>query len=163
MIGGIKEFYSGIPESIIDLGTADGTIKNSYPSARCVGVEYSLDLVEANSDGRITLLQGDVSHLSVHDDSFDIAVATAIIEHISEPERMLEEVKRVLKPNGLLILTAPDPFWEHIAIIAGHLPDEQHNKVMNLKELVMLFENGGFEVLERKKFMLSPVGMPLEI
>lgn len=167
VIRSIKEYYFGTPKDIIDLGTADGLMlsmmKDNFPSANCVGIEYSLDLVKANTDSRITVLQGDVCFLSMPNNSFDIAVATAIIEHVPNPTRMLEESRRVLRPDGLIILTSPDPFWERVATIAGHLPDEQHNKVMNLKELVSLFNEVGYEILERKKFMLSPIGMPLEI
>lgn len=167
VIRSIKEYYLGTPKDIIDLGTADGLmlsiIKNSFPSVKCVGIEYSLELLKAKNDSRITVLQGDVNSLPMPDNSFDIAVATAIIEHIPNPKRMLEEVKRVLRPNGLIILTSPDPFWERVATIVGHLPNEQHYKVMNLRELISFFNEVGYEILEQKKFMLSPVGMPLEI
>lgn len=163
----IKEHYSGIPSDIIDLGTADGLtlsiIKNDFPFAKCIGIEYSQELVETNTDSRIAVLQGDVNSLKMPNNSFDIAIATAIIEHLPNPKRMLEEAKRVLRPNGLIVLTSPDPFWERVATLIGHLPEEQHYTVMNLKELVFLFNKVGFEILEEKKFMLSPIGMPLEI
>jgi ubiquinone/menaquinone biosynthesis C-methylase UbiE len=167
VVRSIKTYYSGIPRNIIDLGTADGLmlgiIKKKFLSARCVGVEYSRELVETNTDRRITLVQGDVNFLPVTDDCFDIVIATAIIEHVPDPERMLKEAKRILKPDGLIILTSPDPFWEHLATMVGHLPHEQHHNVMKLRELVVLFNRMGFDILEKTKFMLSPVGMPLEI
>lgn len=163
----IRTYYPGIPESVVDLGTADGLmlsiIQDNIPSVRCVGIEYSAELVEAGTDRRISLLQGDVTALPLTDHSFDIAIATAVIEHIPQPEQMLGEVRRVLRRGGLIILTSPDPFWEKIASIVGHLEDEQHCRVMNLRELNELFLASGFEILESKKFMLSPIGMPLEI
>jgi len=163
----VKRYYPGTPDSFIDLGTADGLmlsmIKDSFLSAKCVGLEYSQELLTANTDSRVIVLQGDVNSLPLSSDLFNIAVATAIIEHLPEPDKMLKEAKRVLKPNGLLIMTSPDPFWEKVATIVGHLQKEQHHRVMNLKALVSLVENAGFEVLEQKKFMLSPIGMPLEI
>ena len=167
VVKSINKFYSGIPENIVDLGTADGLmlsmIKDSFPLAKCIGIEYSQELVESNSDRRITVLQGDVNSLPMPDCSFDIAIATAIIEHLPDPKRFIEETKRVLKKNGVIVLTSPDPFWEKVATIVGHLSDELHSKVMSLKELALLFNEVGYEILEQKKFMLSPVGMPLEI
>lgn len=167
VINSIKEYYTEIPQNIIDLGTADGLmlgmIKDNFPSSRCIGVEYSRGLVETNIDRRINVLQGDVNFLPVIDGYFDIAIATAIIEHVPSPERMLKEAKRALKPDGLIILTSPDPFWEHLATMVGHLPNKQHYHVMKLKELDALFKRIGFDILERTKFMLSPFGMPLEI
>ncbi len=166
VIASIKKYYSGIPDDIIDLGAADGLmlsmVKDIFSDARCIGVEYTQELVEANKDDRITLLQGDVNSLEMPDNSFDIVIATAIIEHIPVPEKMLKEARRILRPNGLMILTSPDPFWERIATMVGHLHDEQHHKVMNLKEIASLMKEVGFLIIEKKKFMLSPVGIPLE-
>ena len=75
----------------------------------------------------------------------------------------MREAKRVLRSGGLLVLTAPDPFWERIATMVGHLKDDQHNEVMNLAKLSNLARKSGFVVLKTQKFMLSPVGMPFEI
>lgn len=163
----IEKYYHGNPDSIIDLGTADGLmlskIKDSYPLTNCIGIEYSIELIETNNDSRITILQGDVTAVDMPDNSFDIAVATAIIEHLADPKKFLKESMRLLKKDGLLILTSPDPFWEWIATFLGHLPHEIHNKVMKLKELSLLFKEIGFEIVEQKKFMLSPIGMPIEM
>jgi GT2 family glycosyltransferase/glycosyltransferase involved in cell wall biosynthesis/SAM-dependent methyltransferase len=52
---------------------------------------------------------GDARDLSAFaDGSFDAVVAFEVIEHIAEQERMLDEVKRVLVPGGLLIVSTPD-------------------------------------------------------
>ena len=167
VINSINKYYPDAPEDIIDLGTADGLtlsrIKDNFSSARCVGVEHSLELVESSADDRITVLQGDVNALPMPDNSFDIAIATAIIEHLPDPNKMLSEARRVLRPDGLIILTSPDPFWEKIASMIGHLKDDQHNNVMNIKELSMFLDKAGFIILESRKFMLSPVGIPFEI
>ena len=166
VIRSIKHYYVGTAEDIIDLGTADALmlamIKDTFPSVQCMGVEYSQELVEANSDTRVIVVRGDVNYLPVPSDSFDIAIATAIIEHLPHPRGMLEEAKRVLRQDGLLILTSPHPFWERVARMVGHLAEDRHCKLMTLKELVSLFGEIGYEVLEQKKFMLSPIGMPLE-
>ena len=163
----IKKYYSEAPENIIDLGTADGLmlseIKDSFPSAKCVGIEYSRELVEVNSDTRIIILKGDMNSLQIEDNSFEVAIAAAVIEHLPDPKMMLEEAKRVLKPNGIIIITSPDPFWEHIATMIGHLSPSQHVCLMNIKKIALLLIDVGYEVLEKKKFMISPFGMPLEI
>lgn len=166
VIRSIKEYHSGIPKNIIDLGTADGlmlnTLKNSFPFAKCIGIEYSRELVETHTNSKSIVLQGNVDFLPISSNSFDVVVATAIIEHLPNPKRMLDEAKRVLRPDGLIILTTPDPFWEHMATMVGHLPKELHFTALNIKKLVLLFNKVGFEILLQKKFMLSPVGMPLE-
>jgi ubiquinone/menaquinone biosynthesis C-methylase UbiE len=163
----IRKHFSGKPSIILDMGTADALmlsmIKKTFPSAYCIGIELSRELIEANTDKEIGLLQGNVNSLPIPDSSLDIVIATAIIEHVPDPPQMLFEARRVLTSNGLIILTSPAPFWERVASIVGHLKDDQHNNVMNLRELKKLFKEAGFKILESRKFMLSPVGMPLEI
>ncbi len=44
------------------------------------------------------------------DDSFDLVVSTDVIEHVRFPEKLLSEVKRVLKPGGYFIVTTPNRF-----------------------------------------------------
>lgn len=167
VIHSIQKYFSGPPSIIVDMGTADGLmlgmIKNTFPSAECIGIELSRELIETNTNRGITLLQSNVNSLPISNNTTDIIVATAVIEHLPIPEKMLQEAMRALRPDGLMILTSPDPFWERAARMVGHLHDEQHCKVMNLRELVMLFKTTGYKILEQKKFMLSPVGMPLEI
>jgi len=165
----IKAYLEREPSSIVDLGTAEGRMLNelkiSFPASRCVGVEYNQDLVDMATQlyPSLEIYQGDVQNLTQFGaGEFDVAVATAVIEHVERPEKFIEQVVRILKPGGLLVMTAPDPFWEHIATMVGHLADEQHHEVPNLKQLRSLAEGGGMKVVQAHKFMLSPVGMPSE-
>lgn len=45
--------------------------------------------------------------LSFADNSFDLIISVDVIEHVGEPEIMLREIQRVLKPGGLLFITFP--------------------------------------------------------
>lgn len=45
--------------------------------------------------------------LSFPDNHFDLVISVEVIEHVGQPERMIEEIQRVLKPKGLLIITYP--------------------------------------------------------
>lgn len=49
----------------------------------------------------------DATALSFADASFDIVVCMEVIEHVSDPRRLLAEIARVLKPEGRAILTCP--------------------------------------------------------
>lgn len=166
VIRSINEYYSGTPEDIVDLGTADSlmlsSIKKCFPSSRCIGIELSWELLKTNSDRDIMLIQGDVTDLPLTECSVDIVVSSAIIEHLDNPEKFLLEAMRVLKSQGLIVITSPDPFWEKVATAVGHLKGDQHFNVLNLRELSDLLKKTGYSVLAQKKFMLSPVGMPFE-
>lgn len=164
----IDEFCENPPRDIIDLGTADSRmldmIHKKYPDVHCVGVEYNQELVDFGKANfpKLDIRQGDVQSLDFPDNSFDVAIATAVIEHLPNPGKAMREAKRVLRSGGIIVLTAPDPFWEYLATKVGHLKDGQHNKVMNISQLSNLIKQNRFVVLKSQKFMLSPVGMPFE-
>jgi len=172
----IRAIYKHHPLStgfILDIGAADGLmlsrIKKKFPKAKCVGLEYSLELIAANKDRGIKIIHGDAHNLPFPDNSFDIAIASAVIEHMERPEKMLREARRVLKKEGILIVTTAVPFFEKIARIIGHLKNdellkgEQHHTMFNIRKLKEYFREGGFRILQTDKFLISPVGLPAEI
>ena len=157
------------PARILDLGTAEGRmlarIKDRFPTTLCVGLEYSSDLVDMGVRlfPEIAFLRADAQSLRYFKAaSFDAVVAAAIIEHLEDPAEMLRESARVLRPGGILILTTPHPFWEHLAGRLGMIKGE-HSSVMGLRALRELGRAAGFRILEEKGFMFSPVGFPGEL
>jgi GT2 family glycosyltransferase/SAM-dependent methyltransferase/glycosyltransferase involved in cell wall biosynthesis len=75
--------------------------------------------------------------------SFDVVVAFEVIEHIAEQEEVLAEVKRVLTPDGMLILSTPDraAYRE-----AREEPNPFHERELDQSELRTLL--GGFANVE---------------
>lgn len=49
----------------------------------------------------------DICQIPVEDAAFDAVVCTEVLEHVPEPIRAVQEIGRVLRPGGKLILTAP--------------------------------------------------------
>ena len=166
----INKYLDYKPRNIIDLGTADGEmlydLSTSFPDAKFLGVEYSRDLVEiANQKNlpSVKVIEGDVNEVhKLVETNYDVVIATAVIEHVDKPEVFMKRVYNLLNTNGILILTAPDPIWEHIATLVGHLEDEQHNEVPNLKRLKQLSETSNLKVELLQKFMISPIGIVFE-
>jgi len=165
----IDEFAPKPVKDIIDLGTADGRmlamIYQKHPEAHCVGVELDPELA---SFGKATfphleIFHGDIQSLEFSDDSFDVVIAAAVIEHVPDPRKVMRETRRILRREGIFILTSPDPLWECLATRIGHLEGRQHNKVMTLRQLSELATKSGFAILKTQKFMLSPVGLPFEL
>lgn len=55
------------------------------------------------------LVEADLGELPFADDSFDAVVCFETIEHVEEPKRALAELRRVLRADGLLIVSSPNP------------------------------------------------------
>jgi SAM-dependent methyltransferase len=92
----------------------------------------------------------DVLHIPFVSEYFDSMFAGEIIEHVSDPVEVLQEWKRVLKPNGTLILTTPNRD-RLLSRIEGrerpYSPDHLHELSYNeLRNEVL--PQAGFKVLE---------------
>jgi ubiquinone/menaquinone biosynthesis C-methylase UbiE len=55
------------------------------------------------------LVAGDLRKLPFEDDSFDVVISFETIEHVEEPEKALAELRRVLRPDGVLVISSPNP------------------------------------------------------
>ena len=64
---------------------------------------------------------------------FDVAISFETIEHVTNQSTMLSELKRVLKPNGTLIISTPDRI---ISEKPGSIKNTNHVKELTKKELV---------------------------
>jgi SAM-dependent methyltransferase len=80
-------------------------------AAEVVGVDNDESVVASVREGMpatVRLEVGDVTALPYDDASFDVAVCFEVIEHVPEPERVLDELRRVLRPGGLLVVSTPN-------------------------------------------------------
>ena len=166
LISAYTDTGSGSAIDLLDIGTADGlmlsAIRKRIQNCRCFGLDYSLDLIRTNGDEELYMICGDASLLPFRNASFNVLVACAVIEHLSDAGAFLEESFRVLKEGGILILTTPVPFWEKFFSKAGHLKGDAHQETFDLTRLKKMLISQNFEVPEYKKFMISPVGFPFE-
>ena len=167
VIEAIRKYGPPNATDILDIGTADGLmlgrIKKEFPTVKCLGLEYSQELINMNRDKNIEIIQGDAQNMPFKDESFDIAIAAAVIEHLNQPVKMLREAHRILRPGGILILTTPNPLFEKIADLIGHFEKNIHQETFALKKLKKYFLDSGFKILETKRFMISPIGLPFEL
>ena len=75
----------------------------------------ALELVETDvTFGARTRLICDAHRLPFPDESFDGAVAQAVLEHVADPYRCVDEIHRVLKPEGLVYAETPFMFQGHL-------------------------------------------------
>lgn len=76
-------------------------------------------------------------------DRFDYALASEVMEHIFEPDLILSEIHRVLKPNGLILFTVPFVWNEH------EMPYDYARYSQG--GFAALLERNGFEVILSQK------------
>lgn len=167
VIRAIKKYYHSPINAILDIGTADGLmfgiLKQRLEISTYVGLDRSLKLLQTNKYNTLKAVQADAHQLPFLVNTFDIVIATAVIEHISSAKIMIKECYRILRKDGLCIVTTPVPFFEQIAVKIGHLKMDEHVDTFDLKKLKLIFITNNFRVIEADKFMISPVGFLGEI
>jgi SAM-dependent methyltransferase len=97
-------------EMVLDVGCSTGimlAVMSEVYGTRGVGVDFSLSAVEcaaASAGGYAEFFSADAQNLPFREGTFDIAMSYGVIEHVTEPERMVSEMTRVLKPGGRLLI-----------------------------------------------------------
>jgi 2-polyprenyl-6-hydroxyphenyl methylase/3-demethylubiquinone-9 3-methyltransferase len=66
-------------------------------------------------------LVADACHLPVRGESFDVVISSEMLEHTRAPLHALGELARVLRPDGLLVLTTPNRAWQGVVRAASAL------------------------------------------
>ena len=98
---------------VLDFGCGPGTISVGLATAVAPGELHGIDMEEsqinmaraaarAGGHDNATFHVGDVTDLPFDDDSFDVAHCHAVLMHVPDTEATLAEVKRVLKPGGII-------------------------------------------------------------
>jgi len=130
----------------IDIGCGTGFNLQFWSpfSHNVIGIDQyaSLATYKYHNEKGISIVTGDISSLPVEDESADIVISLDVLEHVAESE-MMKEVRRILRPNGKIIITVPalPCLWSHRDVKAGHL--RRYTK----KSLSKLFEKFDCEIL----------------
>ncbi len=102
--------YSG---RLLDVGVGTGLALPHYgPQLSVTGVDLSGEMLEraktrvkkARSANIEALLEMDASHLKFADETFDIVMATYVLTVVPDPVKVVEELARVTKPGGTVII-----------------------------------------------------------
>jgi ubiquinone/menaquinone biosynthesis C-methylase UbiE len=108
-----EQFIKG--KTVLDIACGSGYGSHYLVSkgARWVfGVDISKNAIRyarrKYSHRNIEYLVGDCEAIPLSNNLVDVVIAFEIIEHVKNYKKFLKEIKRVLKPNGLLVLSTPN-------------------------------------------------------
>jgi SAM-dependent methyltransferase len=108
---------------ILDLGCGDGTvtlkIAERIGSNKIHAVEIDPESIISAQKKGINVISHDLNEaLSYADSTFDVIVASHVIEHLSNTDIFIKEIYRILKSNGYLILATPNlAAWPNIILL----------------------------------------------
>jgi ubiquinone/menaquinone biosynthesis C-methylase UbiE len=106
---------------VLDLGSGHGHwghlwARHLAPDAEVLGLDQEPEWIERATErsARLGLTErfsyrlGRAEDLPLHDESFDLVTCQTLLMHVADPTRVLAEMKRVLRPGGLLLLAEPN-------------------------------------------------------
>lgn len=109
---------------VLDAGCGYGLFSAAAAArgARVVSLDIGPRLVAlARTRGGGHGVVGDACRLPVRDASFDVVIASEMLEHTAEPARAVDELTRVLEPGGVLVMTTPNRAWQPVVRLASRL------------------------------------------
>ena len=157
----IEEFKG----SLLDIGCGEGLYLNVYPNTPKFGMDISTDLLKKackkNPNGYF--ITGDAEKLTfLRPESVDNILCTEVIEHLIAPEKLADEITRILKPGGLVLISSPNfkknrPDWVQINGVLNNLNLEGVNgtyfhTAYSPDELLDFFDKYRFNLVESGTF-----------
>src|SRR5690606_5554081 len=90
--------------------------------AKLSASEYVADLIPKAKERNpgLKIIEESVYELTHKDNTFDVVFLLEVLEHLDYPDKALQEIHRILKPGGVLILGVPrEPIWRGLNMVRG--------------------------------------------
>ena len=149
-------------ERLLDVGCGDGSLGRTIKSqvgCKVEGITYSADEADDASQYLDKVYVYDLNVFTSNGiGRFDCIVCSHVLEHVQRPERLLEELKHVLSPDGIMIIALPNTvYWKQrleflrgkFRYTSGGLMDETHVRFYDWVTAFELLIKSGYDVLRR--------------
>jgi len=172
-------------DNVLDLccGTGDiaGLIKKIQVSACVTGIDFSENMIDIAKDKHPTVkfLQGDATSLPYEDNTFDIVTMGFGLRNIQNAEKAVEEVYRILKPNGKFLhldfgeKNIISKIYDKITpLIVSRFTDNAPAYSYLIKsrqifptptELIKDFESKGFSLYKREDYLFGVISSQIMV
>jgi SAM-dependent methyltransferase len=158
---------SGVEGPVLDVGCGGGLFlrllaERGYP---VVGLDFSLEAASlAWEHHRVPVICGSLASAPLPDASCAAVTMYHVLEHLYDPASYLDAARRLLKPQGRLIVQVPNAACWQFLLLGGAwngLDVPRHLFDFRVSDLELLLAECGFEVLRRKFFSLrdNPAGL----
>ena len=111
-------------KAVLDVACGEGYGSDilSRSASSVVGVDIATQAVEHATErygsDKLSFVAASAAHLPFDDAQFDAVVSFETIEHHDQHDEMMSEIRRVLKPGGLMIMSSPNK--QHYSIEPGY-------------------------------------------
>lgn len=109
---------------VLDIASGEGygSAMLAERARKVIGVDISVDAVEharkRYGKANLEYMVGSCADIPLPDASVDMVVSFETIEHHDQHDKMMQEIKRVLRPTGILLISSPDKY--HYSVEPGY-------------------------------------------
>ncbi|HVP19172.1 MAG TPA: class I SAM-dependent methyltransferase [Spirochaetia bacterium] len=140
------------PRTFLDIGCATGMLLASMRDKGWVvkGVDVCRESAEYGRRHRgVDIFPGTLEEAGFPDESFSVIHFSHLIEHVPDPRGFLVEVRRILKKDGLAVITTPnvDGFQARLFGSGWRSAIADHLVLFSRRTLGRLLRDSGFEIL----------------
>ncbi len=112
---------------LLEVGSGGGHVLKMFKQSKLTAVDVSevfLETAKKNLAGYdAEFIKGEIDKLGLPEKSFDRIICTEVLEHTTEPRKILAEIRRLLKPDGWAVITVPvDPLIDGMKKIVRVTP-----------------------------------------
>jgi 2-polyprenyl-3-methyl-5-hydroxy-6-metoxy-1,4-benzoquinol methylase len=97
---------------VAEVGSGGGHVLRLFPRARLTAIDVSgvfLDVARKNLAGYdVRFVKGELDALDLPAGSFDRVICTEVLEHTVDPAAILAQIRRLLRPSGIAVITVPN-------------------------------------------------------
>lgn len=161
---------AGPGDRILDVGCGTGALLHalsvsSSPSSatgQLTGIDPSremLDVALIKLGPLVRLVEASAEDLPFRDGAFDIVVSTSVFHYLRQPRQALQEIGRVLRPGGRVVITD----WCHdflacrLCECALRLFDRARPHAYGAEDLVGMLQETGFARVANERYKISPL------
>lgn len=167
------------PEKVLDAGCGRGFYVHAISMVPFVKEMHGIDVSEDYlniarkhlNDPKINLQKASIYELPYPDNYFDAVVSSEVMEHLSDDVGALKEIKRVLKPDGIVLISVPhlnfpflwDPLnWILMKFFNTHINKDiwwlagiwaDHERLYTLEHLEQTVQQAGYKVDKSEKLI----------
>jgi len=169
----ILEEFPGNDHKLLDIGCNEGIFCVQFLKRgwQCYGIDIRDDLVKKAKEKGVKAVVYDVSQkIPAKSNFFDAVFIGELLDMVEDTDSVLDEINRVLKRNGILVVTVPNltSLRNRFTVLFGEEPwpfvdgwkgDQPHLRVYTLEGLKKQLRENGFKFIKADGVGLGPFNL----
>ncbi len=104
--------------------------KFAEKAQKLIGVDLE-DPIEVIPE--VKYIKGNISSIDIPENSVDVVISRAVLEHVPDPDAVFKEIERILKSGGSFIFLVPN-LCDYVSLISKIIPNRYHKQIVSKTE-----------------------------